>query len=161
MHRVHLPLCVFVGMFLVLLSQPGWAGVEAGLDATLRSDYETALKEFRALSEQGNAVAQFNLGVMYDKGWGVTQDYTEAVRWYRLAAVQGLVKAQVYLGMMYYRGEGVRQDHVQAHMWLNLAGAQGEKNAASFRDMLAAEMKPAQVIEAQKLAREWKPETNR
>jgi len=42
----------------------------------------------RVLAEQGNADAQFTLGVMYDNGRGVPQDDTEAVRWYRLAADQ-------------------------------------------------------------------------
>ncbi len=58
---------------------------------------------------------------------------------------------------MYYGGEGVPQDDVQALMWFNLAGAQGHANAAKARDLLVLLMTPAQIAEAQKLAREWKP----
>jgi len=65
---------------------------------------------------------------------------------------------------MYVLGSGVPQDYVQAHMWCNLAASQypdteAEKrdNAAEFRDRTAALMTPAQIAEAQKLAREWKP----
>ena len=50
---------------------------------TQKGDLATALREWRPLAEQGDAKAQYNLGVMYDNGKGVTQDYKEAVKWYR------------------------------------------------------------------------------
>ncbi len=62
---------------------------QAGLDAYKRGDYETALKEFLPLAEQGFASSQFNLGLMYARGQGVAQDYVQAYRWYTLAAGQG------------------------------------------------------------------------
>jgi len=65
------------------------ADVQAGKDAFDRDDYATALKEWRPLAEQGVAGAQYNLGVMYNKGQGVPQDYVQASMWYNLAAVQG------------------------------------------------------------------------
>ncbi len=46
----------------------------------------TTLEELLSLAEQGNATAQYRLGVMYDGGFGVAQDYAEAMKWYRLAA---------------------------------------------------------------------------
>ena len=92
---------------------------------------------------------------MYENGEGVAQDYAEAVRWYRLAAEQGYANAQINLGGMYYNGEGVPQDYVQAHMWSNLAAAQGNANAVANRDIAASLMTPAQIAEAQRLAREW------
>ena len=74
-------------------------------------------------SAQGDAVAQFTLGTMYDTGQGVPQDYAEAVRWTRLAADQGVAWAQAYLGNMYETGEGVPPSYVQAHMWHNLVAS--------------------------------------
>ena len=62
------------------------------------------LQETRALAEQGNAVAQNNLGYAYDNGFGVPEDDAEAVRWYRLAAEQGDADAQNNLGFMYANG---------------------------------------------------------
>ena len=53
------------------------------------------------------------------------------------------------------------QDYVQAHMWLNLAAAQSHADAVKNRDIVAALMTPAQIAEAQKLAREWKPKAER
>jgi uncharacterized protein len=53
-------------------------------------------------------------------------------------------------------GPGGR-DYVRAHMWFNLAAAQGDQDAAKARDDVAKLMTPAQIAEAQKLAREWRP----
>jgi TPR repeat protein len=50
-----------------------------GVEAYEKGDYATALREWSALAEQGNAIAQWSLGVMYQNGQGVTQDYKEAV----------------------------------------------------------------------------------
>ncbi len=122
----------------------------------------TALREWRPLAEQGNANAQFFLGVMYDKGQGVRQDLREAARWFRKAAEQGVAEAQSNLGFMYGYGEGVPQDYAQAYMWYDLAASrfppgEGRDIAVKNRDIVAKKMTPAQISEAQKLAREWKP----
>ncbi len=131
--------------------------MDEGEAAYERGDYATALREFRVLATQGNAPAQFSLGIMYYEGRGVPQDYAEAVKWFRKAAEQGHAKAQYNLARMYNKGWGVPQDYIQAHMWFNLAGAQGFKPAAKSRDYVAKLMTPAQIAEAQRLAREWKP----
>ncbi len=65
--------------------------------------------------------------------------------------------AQFSLGVMYSKGQGVPQDYVQAHMWDTLAAAQDIEDAREGRDKLAEHMTPAQIAEAQRLAREWKP----
>ena len=66
-------------------------------------------------------------------------------------------KAQNNLGVMYTNGEGVQQDYVRAHMWFNLSAMRGEQRAAKNKDNIAKRMTPAQIAEAQKLAREWRP----
>ncbi len=147
---------------LIGLAAPAWAGFNEGLAAYERGDYATALREFRPLAEQGDAVAQNNLGVMYRRGEGVPQDYAEAVKWYRKAAEQGAALALNNLGVMYDQGQGVPQDYVQAHVWFNLAASRhppGKNRDGSVknRDIVAAKMTPAQIAEAQRLAREWKP----
>ena len=58
---------------------------------------------------------------------------------------------------MYGKGRGVPEDYVLAHMWANLAAAQGNENGIEVRDLLEEEMTPAQLAEAQRLAREWAP----
>ena len=139
----------------------GWAqnelGFMYGTGKGVPQDYAEAVKWFGKAADQGYAEAQSNLGLSYGTGKGVPQDYAEAVKWYRRAADQGYAKAQVNLGVMYGTGQGVPQDYVQAHLWSNLAGVGGDKIAAENRDSIAAKMTPAQIAEAQKLAREWKP----
>ncbi len=86
------------------------------------------------------------------------QNFAQAVKWYRLAAEQGHAEAQAILGIMYAEGEGVPQDYVLAYKWLNLAAAEGDAawgSAAELRDIVASEMTPEQIAEAQRLAREW------
>ena len=56
-----------------------------------------ATRRHRRAAEQGDAGAQFSLGVRYATGAGVPQDDREAVRWYRLAADQGHALAQYSL----------------------------------------------------------------
>ena len=120
-------------------------------------DDAEAVKWYRLAAEQGYAEAQTNLGVMYDKGKGVPQDDAEAVKWYRLAAGQGHAKAQVNLGVSYYYGEGVRKNFVLAYHWFNLAAAQGHELARKNKPILQNMMTAAQIAEAQKLSRAFKP----
>jgi uncharacterized protein len=124
-------------------------------------NFAKASSWFRKAAEQGNASAQYNIGIMYDNGQGVPQDYAAAISWYRKAADQGHPTAQNNLGAMYNDGTGVPQDYVQAHMWFNLAAshlkAPESDKAVKNRDRVAARMTTAQIAEAQKLAREWKP----
>ncbi len=85
---------------LIALATPAWADFQDGLAAYWRGDYAAALRELRPLAEQGHADAQFNLGVMYSQGQGVSQDYAESVKWYRKAAEQEHASAQINLGFM-------------------------------------------------------------
>ncbi len=102
---------------------------QKGLEAAQKGDLAAALREWRPLAEQGQAGAQYNLGLMYDNGRGVTQDYKEAVRLFALAAAQGLAEAQYNLGLMYKNSQGVTQDYKEAVRLYGLAAAQGNANA--------------------------------
>ena len=83
------------------------ADFQKGLTAYQSGDFATALREWTPLAEQGNASAQYNLGLMYRNGRGVPQDDKTAVKWYRLAAEQGHASAQYNLGQTYRKGDGV------------------------------------------------------
>jgi len=135
-----------------------WRDVFAAMK---RDDYPTAVRLLRTLAEMGDAPAQFQLGFLYRMGDGIPQDYDEALKWLQLAANQGHIWAQSNLAFMYRNGEGVPQDYVKAHMWFNLASSLApsakRSNYIELRDELAQKMNPAQIAEAQKLAREWKP----
>jgi len=101
------------------------------------------------------ASADFNSAMSdYDR-----KHYSGAFREFENLAGQGHPDAQYMLGNMYLRGEGVLQDYVQAHKWFNLAAYRGKPEAALARDRLARSMTSAQIAEAQRLARAWKPKT--
>jgi TPR repeat protein len=97
-------------------------------DQLVAPDYAAVVSS----AEQGDAVSQYNLAVMYDSGRGVLQDYVLAHKWYNLAA-----------------------SHYAT--WEADVGA----SAARSRDRLTVRMTPAQIAEAQKMAREWEPKQAR
>jgi TPR repeat protein len=108
---------VLLSLVLLLSLSSAYAG------SCFVEPYDVA--DCKVKAEQGDAQAQFNLGVMYDYGQGVTQDDKQAVKWYRKAAEQGHPSAQTSLGVMYGRGQGVRQDDKQAVKWYRKAAEQG------------------------------------
>lgn len=128
MRKLPITALAFAALTLGLPAQ-GRADMEVGLAAVDRGDYAAALGEFQAQAEQGNATAQFFLGVMYNKGKGVTQDYHEAVKWYQKAAEQGHAKAQFNLGVMFDDGKGVAHDYAEAVKWYRKAALQGDAKA--------------------------------
>ena len=145
-----------IGLALSLLVRPAAAGqYEDGTAAYHRKDYQTAIKLWKPLAEQGDARAQYDLGVLDAKGRGVPQNYAKAVKWFYKAAEQGYAKAQYNLGVMYKKGLGVTKDYAQAHMWFRLAAIRGDANAIKSIDRLSKLMTPAQIAKAQKLENEW------
>ena len=92
--RLLLATVVCLGMML-----PVQADYEAGVKAYYRQDYETALREFKTVAAAGDKNAQYNVGLMYLKGQGVSENPEEASRWFHRAAVQGQVDAQSFLGL--------------------------------------------------------------
>ena len=126
-----------------------------------RNDFD-AVRWFQKAALQGAVDAQYNLSVMFANGQGVRQDDAETVKWSRLAAKQGHPGAQYQLGLLYAVGAGLKQDYVQAYKWFSLAADRltdmDGDIAREDRDLVAKKMTSAQVTEAQRLVREWKPE---
>ncbi len=85
---------------IVSLAVPAWANYSAGMSVYNRGDYATALREWRPLAEQGDARAQYNLGLMYYNGQGVGHNYVTARQWYEKAAAQGVAQAQFNLASL-------------------------------------------------------------
>jgi hypothetical protein len=143
----------------MLVAMGGEAVAEpcAGTDSNGNSSAPGHVQCLRQEAEQGDRIAQFYLGFAYYMGDKIPQDRQEAAKWIRRSADQGYSIAQYVLALMYAAGFGVPKDIVREHVWLNLLAAQGLEFARRERDSLETEMTPAQIAEAQKLAREWKP----
>lgn len=101
------------------------ADFHAGVSAYEKGDLQTALRAWRPAAEQGDALAQYNLGALYARGRGVEKDLGEAAKWFRLAAEQGNGLAEYYLAMLYASGNGVTRDTAQAAHWFRKAATHG------------------------------------
>lgn len=113
------------------------------------------ISELKNKAEQGNAEAQYNLGVLYYYGEEVEKNLSEAVKWYRKAAEQGYARAQHNLGICYYNGDGVIQNNVKALAWVCAAYANGDNGATKAIRIIRQKMTSAQIEQALKLAKNY------
>jgi len=121
-----------------------------------------AAEWYKKAADQGHALARYDLGVLYDQGNGVRQDYTVAAAWYRKSADQGLAEAQYNLAGQYAKGQGVPSDPIRAYKWVSLAVLNAKTPnvrdmAAKTRDGIVSLMTKAQIAEAEKQVKAWKP----
>ena len=116
---------------------------EVELSTDLSGDEAIALRLWRPLAVQGNAYAQYNLGLRYAIGQGVLQNPAEALKWYRLAADQGYADAQYSLGIMYLLGKGTPRDKGEAGKWLHSAAKKGNADAQRSLAMMSRDAKSA------------------
>jgi len=130
---------ILTSICLLFLARPSIAIVteyRKAVDAYKKEDYKTSYKLILPLAKKGFAQAQYNLGVMYGNGRGVTKDYSKAIKWWNLAADQGNGKAQINLGWMYEMGKGVPKDAQKAANWYQLASNQGHAKAQEKLNLL-------------------------
>jgi TPR repeat protein len=93
-----------------------------------------AVKWFLESAAQGNGVAQYNLGVLYERGHGVKRDYRQAVEWFLRSAERerGGSYAQQHLGVLYATGKGVTQDYDKAIEWLRRGTGKDSMDCENF-----------------------------
>lgn len=90
-----------------------------GLLAAEAGNYNAAVMKWQPLANQGDALAQFNLALMYHRGLGVGMDESRAVGWYKQSANNGYIKAQEFLAAAYREGWfGLPRDQRKADYWL-------------------------------------------
>jgi len=128
-----LPIAFAVSLFFL----PGCSGIldffdrgpnsgQLAADAFAAGDFYTAITLWNSLANQGDPVAQFNLGFMAEEGNGTPRDYQGAALLYRLSADQGYSSAQYNLGKLYQEGLGLARDPISAAQWYVLAARQGD-----------------------------------
>tara|TARA_R110002110_G_scaffold80165_4_gene209032 strand:+ start:14943 stop:15713 length:771 start_codon:yes stop_codon:yes gene_type:complete len=123
-------------------------------------DLKTAIKYYVIGAEGGDKRAQEDLGTLFDKGWGLPQDLSRAAKWYEAAAKQGQPSAQYNTAVMYEEGAGVPRDKVKAYQYYQLSIEGGfPKFATEALEKLSATMSAAEIKEATKMARAFKPLT--
>jgi len=132
-HRIHAQQCKMAHdeTALKALEERAAAG-DADAQCGLGKQYEFALGVpqdiqqaalwLQKSAEQGNVIAQVELGVVFDK----MQDYAQAFTWYSKAAGQGNARARYNLGLCYLNGEYVPKDTAQALDLFRKAANQGD-----------------------------------
>ena len=120
-------------------------------------DYTEGFRWFRLSAEGGYAPAQAKMGLMLLYGWQERRDVAAAARWYEMAAEQGHLASQAQIASMYARGAGVAKNPVLAYKWTAVAAAAGDGMSAWWLPRRAAQLTPAELAEAEALARGWRP----
>ena len=115
------------------------------------------MNRFRKSAEQGEAEAQYRLGLAYCLGHGVKKDYIESVKWLRRSADQGNAKAQYYLGFCYSIGRCLVKNVQTAYGWFLLSEAGGGESASAILANLETSLSPVQQQMARAWAKQWKP----
>lgn len=136
---------------------PARADRASGQKAMAAGDYTAAMAELKPLAEAGDALAQFDVGAMYDNGLGVAADQVEAARWFKRAALQGDQSAMFNLGVMYEDGVGVGRDPVLAYVYFSLSVSEGPLYASRNRDKVKAGLTADEVARGDELVRNFKP----
>jgi hypothetical protein len=114
-----------------------------------------SLPELRKLADQGDAEAQWQMGVRFHNAEGVPHDDAQAMQWFQRAAEQGHVTAQSALGAYYFAARGVPKDLSKAYFWSVIAMAQGDEISKGRLELLASQMTHAEVYAAHQQAEAW------
>ena len=105
-------------------------------DIALATLYDIRKPEFEEKAKQGDANAQFNLGLLYLTGKDVAKDPVEAELWLTRAASQGHARAQFTLARMFHQGKGVPQNYEAAVKWYTKAAEYGHTHAQHHLGMM-------------------------
>ena len=76
-------------------------------------------------AEGGDDIGEYDLGIMYEKGFAVSRNMQTAYKWFRMAAHGKYALAENQLALMYARGVGTRANHRKALKWFRMASSQG------------------------------------
>jgi localization factor PodJL len=107
----------------------------------------------REAAEAGDAAAEYEIGLRYAEGRGVTVNASEAARWLELAAKQGLAMAQFRLAGFYEKGVGLKKDIETARRLYKAAAEQG--NAKAMHNLAVLYAEGAAVKPDYRTAAQW------
>lgn len=104
---------------------------DKGNDKTPKNLHE-ANKYFELSANLGNKNGQYNLGISYYSGTGLSQNFDKAFNFLNLCANQKDSKAQLLIGFMYDEGKGIPQDKIKAFKYYKLAADQGNEKGQFY-----------------------------
>lgn len=106
--------------------------------STEQSATPSAVVWYRELANKGDMEAQYNLGTVYETGFGVAVNYKQAAKWFMKAADKGQVLAQLKLGILYYLGKGVPESSIKGDKWIRSAAKNGNELARQLQNKVLA-----------------------
>ena len=127
-----------------------------GLKCSLGADAIGAVESYRLAADRGNALAQFNLAMMYELGQGMEPDCAEATKWFLKAAEQGDAGGQLQMGKRCHRGsfaplaQDARESRIEAYKWFKLASAQGYRDSQMLCEQMGLAMTREERNEGQR-----------
>ena len=138
----------------------------------LPRDYAKALKYHRQAAAAGNALSMFDVGSIYEYGYGVPKDIAVAAKWYGYSAQYGLAQGQYNYATMLEAGEGVAKDEVEAYKFYVLAARGGfdgvpydneklriDQNAPRPTELLQRRLSRQQINDGKARADAFKPQS--
>ncbi|MGD8559591.1 MAG: tetratricopeptide repeat protein [Gammaproteobacteria bacterium] len=155
---------IYAGWAYAAVAWAQTSGQEAGNDKLVVAKAETAEQQqlptavqwYLEMAKNGDADAQYNLGSVYETGFGVQPDLDEAVRWYKEAATNDHTLAQLKLGILYILGQGTRKSLIKGTSWIQSASDNGSQFADELYNKVLA---PDIVLEmsAEEVVKKVKP----
>lgn len=128
--RIRLPLGVFTALLLGSFSFVSHGNdLELGIYELNRGEFHAAIEQFRPLVAEGYAPAQYQMGTVYQHGYGVPKDGLKALELFELAASQNYSDAQFELALIYSEGKLVKQDLKKAYQLTFQAAKKGLASA--------------------------------
>ena len=103
--------------------------VKQGLHAAGNGDYTTAAKLFKKACDGKSTDGCYNLGLLYDKGYGIKLNYSKAAKYYKKACDDGIAEGCINLGVLYYNGQGVSMNKFKAYKYLMKAAKHVNQDA--------------------------------
>ena len=107
---------------------------------------------YKKSARAGNHIAQNNLGIMYQYGYGTSRNLKNAIYWFRKAALNGNANAQNSLGLMIVNGLGIEREPIKAMTWFILAVKSKDivsDHAKLNMDKLKAQLSESELQKAQ------------
>ena len=108
----------------MLLITPAYADLDKAVELAEQGKIKEGQLELIKIvkaADAGDAKAQLEFGLMWDKGYWLWQDDERAVKWWKKSAEQGYMKAQMLMGSVYLGGVKVEKDLKKADEWFDMA----------------------------------------
>ncbi|MFK5912907.1 MAG: tetratricopeptide repeat protein [Woeseiaceae bacterium] len=123
--KILLPFIIFFFIFSITQASE----LEDGFQAFKAGNYDQALRAWLPIAEKDDSYAQYNLGIMYQKGLGVEKNLKAAFAWYKRASANGHTDAMYNLALMYNKGRVVYRSPKDAVKWWRKAAELGNAEA--------------------------------